>query len=139
MSVGSTLDPGWAPTPAGQTSPALDPSWHPTPAATAVATVSRPTAEAPTATTSHTDLRRQPQLEPLWGSSHRRRAGAIPQIAMTVRRGDTLWDIAARHLGPAATDLEIAQAWPRWFAANRAVLGPDPDRLHPGQRLTPPA
>jgi len=137
MSVGSALDPGWSPTPARLTSPALDPSWHSTPAA-AVA-VGRPTVGAPTAPASVVDLRRQPQLDPQWGSSHRRRAGAVPQIAMTVRRGDTLWDIAARHLGPAATDLEIAQAWPRWFAANRAVIGPDPDRLHPGQRLTPPA
>jgi resuscitation-promoting factor RpfA len=58
---------------------------------------------------------------------------------VVVRRGDTLWDIAARHLDPGATDAEIALDWPRWFSANRSTLGSDPDRLYPGQRLRPPA
>jgi len=55
-----------------------------------------------------------------------------------VRPGDCLWDIVARHLGPGATDAQVAQAWPRWYAANRAVIGPDPNLIYPGQRLTPP-
>ncbi len=55
-----------------------------------------------------------------------------------VRRGDSLWSIAARHLGPGATDAEIAWEWPRWYAANRAVVGDDPDLLTPGQLLRPP-
>lgn len=55
-----------------------------------------------------------------------------------VRPGDCLWDIAAAHLGPGATDVQIARAWPRWYAANRAVIGPDPNLIHPGQRLVPP-
>jgi nucleoid-associated protein YgaU len=67
------------------------------------------------------------------------RAGVQPETAVVVRRGDTLWDIAARHLGPAATDAQIARAWPAWFSTNRDLIGPDPDRLHPGQRLIPPA
>lgn len=58
--------------------------------------------------------------------------------AVVVHRGDSLWRIAARHLGPGATDVEIAAAWPRWYAANRSVIGPDPDLLLPGQRLSPP-
>ena len=58
---------------------------------------------------------------------------------VVVRRGDTLWDIAARHLGPGATTAGIAHEWPRWHAANRALIGPDPDRIQPGQRLVPPA
>lgn len=57
---------------------------------------------------------------------------------VVVRRGDSLWRIAARHLGPNATDAQVAAAWPRWYAANRGVLGPDPDLLLPGQRLSPP-
>jgi nucleoid-associated protein YgaU len=57
---------------------------------------------------------------------------------IVVRRGDTLWAIAARHLGSDATDDEVARAWPRWWAANHAVIGDDPDRILPGQRLTPP-
>lgn len=55
-----------------------------------------------------------------------------------VRRGDSLWALAARRLGPGASIAEIAAEWPRWYVVNRAVIGPDPDRLRPGQRLTPP-
>jgi len=49
-----------------------------------------------------------------------------------------LWSIAGRHLGPQATDAEIAAAWPRWYAANRDVIGADPNLLHPGQHLVAP-
>jgi nucleoid-associated protein YgaU len=56
-----------------------------------------------------------------------------------VHRGDSLWAIAARHLGPGATNAAIAAEWPRWWAANRDVIGPDPDLILPGQRLTPPS
>jgi len=58
---------------------------------------------------------------------------------MVVRRGDTLWVIAGRHLERGASAAEIAHEWPRWYAANRALIGPDPDRLVPGQILRPPA
>lgn len=57
---------------------------------------------------------------------------------VVVRRGDTLWDIAARHLGPSASLADIAEEWPRWYAANRDVVGPDPDLITPGMELTPP-
>lgn len=76
-------------------------------------------------------------LDPSWGEPGRARA-VYPEEDVVVRRGDSLWDIAARHLGSAATDAEIARAWPQWFTANRATIGPDPDRLTPGQRLRPP-
>jgi hypothetical protein len=56
-----------------------------------------------------------------------------------VRRGDTLWDVAARHLGPRATASAIAREWPRWYAVNRSVIGPDPHHIEPGQLLRPPA
>ena len=55
-----------------------------------------------------------------------------------MQRGDTLWSIAARHLGPDASDAEIAHAWPAWFEANRGVVGDDPDLLRPGQVLRAP-
>ena len=42
-------------------------------------------------------------------------------------------------LGPTATDAEIADAWPLWYAANRAVIGADPNLLQPGQQLVVPA
>jgi nucleoid-associated protein YgaU len=63
---------------------------------------------------------------------------ARPGREVVVQRGDTLWGIAARHLGPAATDEQIAREWPRWWSANHQVVGDDPDLISPGQRLTPP-
>jgi nucleoid-associated protein YgaU len=62
--------------------------------------------------------------------------------AVVVLRGDTLWSIARRHLvatgHPAPTDTDIDAEWRRWYAANRAVIGADPDLILPGQRLAPP-
>jgi nucleoid-associated protein YgaU len=58
--------------------------------------------------------------------------------SVLVRPGDTLWAIAARSLPPEATDSEIAAACARWYATNRAVIGADPDLIHPQQRLIPP-
>lgn len=55
-----------------------------------------------------------------------------------VRPGDSLWRIAASRLGGEATDARIAREWPRWWAANRHVVGDDPDLILPGQRLSPP-
>jgi nucleoid-associated protein YgaU len=58
---------------------------------------------------------------------------------VTVRGGESLWLIAARRLGPHASDSQIAAAWPRWYAANRSVIGDDPALIRPGQVLrTPP-
>lgn len=59
--------------------------------------------------------------------------------AVLVRPGDSLWDLAAARLGADGTLAQTAAAWPRWYAANRAVIGADPDLIKPGQRLTPPA
>lgn len=65
--------------------------------------------------------------------------GSAPDVGVVVRAGDTLWDIAARHLGPLASDEEIAREWPRWYATNRDLIGPDPDLILPGQHLSTPA
>jgi len=62
-----------------------------------------------------------------------------PDDRVVVRRGDTLWDLARRHLGPGASAAEVAASWPRWYAVNRDVIGPDPDVIRPGQRLRVPA
>jgi len=56
-----------------------------------------------------------------------------------VRRGDALWDVAARHLGPGASAADIAREWPRWYAANRGVIGADPNLIHAGDVLVPPS
>lgn len=66
------------------------------------------------------------------------RAGHSTHELVTVRRGDSLWSIASRHLGPGASDVQVAHEWPRWYTANRDVIGDDPDLLVPGQQLRPP-
>ena len=57
---------------------------------------------------------------------------------VVVSPGDTLWGLARRHLHRGATDAEIARDWPRWYAANRSTIGPDPNLLLPGTRLRVP-
>jgi nucleoid-associated protein YgaU len=55
--------------------------------------------------------------------------------AIVVARGDTLWAIAARRLGPGASDTEIDACWRQLYALNRTEIGADPDLIHPAQRL----
>ncbi|TNB71632.1 LysM peptidoglycan-binding domain-containing protein [Arthrobacter sp. BB-1] len=66
-------------------------------------------------------------------------ATAAEAEAVTVQAGDTLWDIAARALGHGASDVDIALQWPRWYQANAALIGQNPDVLLPGQILQPPS
>lgn len=62
-----------------------------------------------------------------------------PQEGVVVLRGDTLWAIAARHIGPGATAAAITVEWHRWLTINRDVIGADPSLILPGQVLLPPA
>ena len=62
-----------------------------------------------------------------------------PAGTTTVRPGDSLWLIAARRLGADRDTAHIAAAWPRWYVANRDVIGDDPNYIVPGQVLHPPA
>jgi nucleoid-associated protein YgaU len=55
-----------------------------------------------------------------------------------VRRGDTLWGIAALLLPASAADAQVQHAVARIYLANRSVLGPDPDLIFPGTHLTIP-
>lgn len=64
---------------------------------------------------------------------------ASPADSVVVQCRDTLWSIAAQHLGPAATGADIDAEWHRWFAANRDVIGDDANLIAPGQLLSPPA
>ncbi|MDF1603648.1 LysM domain-containing protein [Nocardioides sp. YIM 152315] len=66
------------------------------------------------------------------------RATSTPGHVMAVDPGDSLWTIAARHLGPGATDAEIDTEWRRIYALNRLEVGPDPDLIQPAQRLRMP-
>jgi hypothetical protein len=84
-------------------------------------------------------LRRSAVPLPPWlggGSSKaapRHRAGSGEH---TVEAGDTLWDIAAAHLEPAErSPATIDRYWQQVYRANRSVVGPDPDLIHPGMRL----
>lgn len=65
--------------------------------------------------------------------SHRHLAPVV-----VVRPGDSLWTIARSALGPDPTAADVAAHWPRIHRANRAVIGADPDLIHPGQRLRLP-
>lgn len=49
--------------------------------------------------------------------------------SVVVRSGDTLWSLAER--------LDID--WQQLYRTNRAVIGSDPDLIHPGTRLTVPS
>lgn len=68
-------------------------------------------------------------------------AAEVPTLVV-VRPGDTLWGLAEQGLrasGEAApSTAQVAQAWPLWWSANRAVIGDDPDLILPGTALVPP-
>lgn len=73
----------------------------------------------------------------------RRHAGvearrAEEEVTVVVRPGDSLWDVAAAHLGPDATDWEVACEWPRWHQENWEVIGEEPADLPAGTLLIPP-
>lgn len=119
-----------APQPDGAQSLAADPGWAAGGADIRAATVPDPgwVPEAPR-------VRPQPDVGVLTG-----RPAPVPSASaeVVVRRGDSLWAVAARHLGEGATDAQVAAEWPRWYARNRHVVGPDPDLLLPGQMLVAP-
>ena len=56
---------------------------------------------------------------------------------LVVEPGDSLWALA-RDRQPDADDAALAAAVEELHGANRAVLGPDPDLIRPGQRLVLP-
>ena len=67
----------------------------------------------------------------------------VPDRAVTadhvvVLPGDSLWSIAADSLPAGASDARVAERWPRIYALNRTVIGPDPDLIQPAQRLALP-
>lgn len=116
------------------------------------ATTSSPEA-GPAPTNPSTRIRTEPAPDPRWlpdrpttvaDPDSSRLLAPSPRVtsaeieSVTVRRGDSLWTIAARQLGAGTSDAEIARAWPQWYAANREVIGVDPNLIIPGQQLQPP-
>jgi LysM domain len=112
--VTAAVSASWTPTAAEQPCGTATPQWHPT------APVVDP---GPLVAGPVRSVRQPPGTD----------AGEV-----TVVTGDSLWVIAARAIGPTASDIETALLWPRWYEANRGVIGERPDVLLPGQVLKPP-
>jgi nucleoid-associated protein YgaU len=75
---------------------------------------------------------------------HRRQHHASPRQPgpaedVVVEQGDSLWQIVRQRLPRHADDAAIASAVGVLYAANRSAIGPDPDRIDPGQHLAFPA
>ncbi|MDR6176708.1 hypothetical protein QE364_001420 [Nocardioides zeae] len=62
-------------------------------------------------------------------------AGGAPRPHHVVVAGDDLWSVAVAHLPAGADDAAVLDATLALHRANADVLGPDPDLIHPGQRL----
>jgi hypothetical protein len=93
----------------------------PTCSARAGAYGSAPSVSSGSATTKSAPSK--PSKAPARSQSHTDRGASRGDY--TVRAGDTLSGIAARH----------GTTWQRLYAANQAVIGGDPDVIVPGQRL----
>jgi LysM repeat protein len=59
-------------------------------------------------------------------------------VSIVVNPGDSLWSISSASLGPAATNAQIAAEWPRWYEANAATIGSDPQLIRAGITLVAP-
>ncbi|HVH94434.1 MAG TPA: hypothetical protein VM688_05920 [Nocardioidaceae bacterium] len=57
---------------------------------------------------------------------------------VVVRRGDSLWMIAADRLPQGAGNRRICAAWRRLYSANKNQIGADPDLILPGTALVVP-
>lgn len=128
-------DPAWSPT----SSPAVSAVWAPAVAAKSGVPTTPPSDEG-------MDPRWKPSAPvvdpgPLAAQPFRsaRHQNATDSGHVIVRAGDSLWSIATRELGGGASDVDVALEWPRWYQANKAVIGDNPDLLLPGQVLRPPA
>ncbi len=72
------------------------------------------------------------------GSDEARPEGGAPRCRVVVAAGDSLWTIALGRLAATGTEPsedQVTAATARLYAANRGVVGPDPDLVRPGQRL----
>src|SRR6266542_1957322 len=124
--------PSW-PTDAGSL-PAIRISWptdqeaRPASAQASIPTPSLPTSPAPDPPASDHARAAIPAPDP-----------STLEADLLVKPGDSLWLIAAQRLGPDCSEGEIADAWPRWYAANERAIGPDPSVIQPGQVLHAPS
>jgi len=135
--IAPLTDPGLAPLPEPELAPLPEPGFAPLPEPERAPAADEPTASPRGWTPDAPVVRAHPDLRVLSPAPRPATSHDAP-AEVVVQRGDTLWSIAARHLGPDASDAEIAHAWPAWFEANRGVVGDDPDLLRPGQVLRAP-
>lgn len=63
---------------------------------------------------------------------------AVASTTYVVAPGDCLWDIAARALGADTHVVAIDRGWRAIYAANRDLIGADPNLIQPGLVLTLP-
>lgn len=133
-------DLGWRPsTTSASSTPPVDParpraSAGPDAAPTPTRSADTPTVGAAAAAGPSVAARAAAPLPSSDGRAPARTAAST----VVVRAGDSLWALASRELGPRATAAQVAAAWPRWYDANRATIGADPDLLLPGQVLVVP-
>ncbi len=106
--------------------PATPPTSAPAPARTPSTTTMRPTAPA------------VPAPSPPAAAAADPPAAGERSVQYVVVAGDCLWDIAARLIGPSASNAAIDRGWRAIYAANRAAIGDDPGLIHPGLVLTLP-
>ncbi|HUF14433.1 MAG TPA: hypothetical protein VMQ46_00925 [Acidimicrobiia bacterium] len=69
------------------------------------------------------------------------RPGSGPgPTSVVVERGDHLWKISERHLGPGATAAEVVPYWLEVIDVNTSGLrSGDPDLIYPGEVIELPA
>ncbi len=128
------LDLGWP-----VSEPTTDPAPPPSAAGTGIAPA--PPAGAPPTVPAAEEQADEPAAEPIAGPADEQ-AEPQPGTGHVVRRGESLWSIAAgalRASGLPAGEHDIAAAWPRLYEANADLVGPDPDLILPGQELHIPS
>jgi hypothetical protein len=72
------------------------------------------------------------------GSVHPDKGRSDDRPWVVVHRGDNLWRIAEDRLRSPASAGEVAALVHDLHRRNRGVIGPDPDLIRPGQRLSVP-
>lgn len=105
----------------------------------AVPASAAPPTPAPSRVTATSPLDWPGLAEPATRATPTATTAPASPVRLVVHRGDSLWTLSARLLGSRASATRVAATWPRLYAANRAVIGADPDLIRPGQRLVPPA
>ena len=112
--------------------------------ATTTATVNT-TAERTELTPFYPPTKQQtgPTLSPFFGGGtgtpHVQPASAQQGSEYVVVRGDCLWNIAQRILGPNASNATILEYTVRIHQNNRSTIGDNPDLVLPGQRILLPS